>query len=242
MPFFPSLFIQELAQYQVGITLFLGLLLRDNALSGSAWNTFLDVLLTFTNLSPSFATLMFMSQKKEQWEKKTFPSLFMNRLCALCYWRKRERDQRLERRDESVQADIHVDVTLAAVDAPILPSPSGISPRPHQQSSSAKVHIKPSSEKSPMEENVEIDNFDTSPRAVLPRTMEAIDPGSRTGTPTRRRSSIKEQLVALRVSGKDFVDRLRTSGRSRDPGHAWTPLMQEQEGMNNESRHSLLAM
>ena len=196
MLFFSSMSSQELAQYQVGITLFLGLLLRDNALPGSTWNSVLDAVLMITNLSPSFATLFFMSHTHEPWKQKS-----LWRLWASCGWRGRGQG----RLDKAAPADSHGGLNQT-VDAPVQPSPSSLPRQPHQQPS-VRVHIVPGSEKSSAsiellpsalpalspvpagveeveEEQDETVTFDASARTALLRPMETTtDPGSGVGTP-----------------------------------------------------------
>ena len=148
-----------------------------------------------------------------------------------------------EHEEESV---VH-DLTPAAVDAHVvLPLPSTIFQfrhhHHHHQPSNVKVHIAPISEipssiaLSPsglpplfpgVEEQDEMDTFDALARTTLPRPMDTIDPGSRTSTPPRRRSSIQEHFVALRVSGNELVDGLRTSSKARESGHQRSSFSQD---------------
>ena len=113
------------------ITLFLGLLIRDNALPGLVWLIVLDVLLTITNTSTSFAALFFIFQSQEPWVNNPFKSLYLwvIRLCKSC--------RRRRHREESVQGEAQDDLN-SNIDAREMPSPASIF-RFHQQAS-ARVH------------------------------------------------------------------------------------------------------
>ena len=166
-----SLTIQELAQYQVFITLFLGLLIRVNALPGSIWTNVLDALLTITNSSTSIASLFFVFRTQQPWKHKSLMSLeslplFVAQLWASCSRRERGRG----RHGESVQADAPTALNRP-VDAKVIPSPATIF-RLHQQPSplspsAAKVHIGPSSEKSP--------SINLSPSALPTSTSPQVE-------------------------------------------------------------------
>ena len=257
-----SLLTQELAQYQVFITLFVGLLIRDDALTGLVWVIVLDVLLTITNSSTSIAAMLFVFKKQESWDNKPFKSLFscMTRLLAVCCRRRRGRK---EGREESARKSNHVDLDQT-VDSPVLPSPmplpSTIFQFTQHPASTAKIHSGPSSEKSVEialpsssssamvreEEEKGYITFDASMSATLLRPMETTDqvPGPDSSTRPNRstlRTSIKDQLVAMRASGKGLVDRLKTSTKSREIGTSWSSLSEKGQ-KEIESRQSLLAV
>ena len=252
---------QELAQYQVFITLFVGLLIRDDALTGLVWVIVLDVLLTITNSSTSVAAMFFVFKKQESWENKPFKSLFscMTRLLAVCCRKRRRR----KGREESARKSNHVglDQTLDSPVLPLpLPLPSTIFQFTQHPAATAKIHSGPSSEKSVeidlssssslelvrVEEEKGYNTFDASMSATLLRPMESTEqvPGPDSSTRSNRstlRTSIKDQLVAMRASGKGLVDRLKTSTKSREIGASWSSLSEKGQ-KEIESRQSLLAV
>ena len=190
-------------------------------------------------------------------------------LCMAQLWasyRIRRQGRGRECREDTVRAEVHDDRN-EAVDAPsVLPLPSSIFRFHHQQSPSSpspsvKVHIcSSSSEKSAtiglppsalpsssfevVEEHKEHFAFDVTARTTLLRPMETTtDPGSGMGLPPLR-TSIKEHLVAMRVSDNELVDHLRISAKTREIGQPWTTLSQEarrDEG-SVETQQSLLAV
>ena len=249
------------------ITLFLGLLIRVNALPGSTWVNVLDALLTITNCSTSIASLFFVFRTREPWKHKLL-SLSVARLWASCCRRGPGRH------GDPVHANTHAGRDLP-LDAPMMPSPSTVF-RFHQQplpssSASAKVHIGPSSEKSVAVEfqhtaspvsasfpeatgikaqGQELDQAQgqeghdthyvsgTSVRTSLLRPTETTD--QKAGA-NPLRTSIKEHLVALSVSGKELVDRLSSSGKAPAADHLRSTLAREVQN-EVESQQSLLAV
>ena len=219
------------------LTLQIALLLRGNLLPGATWGVVIDVALVIINtITPIF--FLWLLVLRTDMNKVIVKSI--RRYVRCCIQLSFPSVQEHEEENSVVH-----DLTPAAVDAHVvLPLPSTIFQfhhHHHHQPSNVKVHIAPSSkipssiEPSPsglpalFPEGVEVeqnetDTFDASARTALLRPMETtIDPGSRTGTPLRRRSSIQEHLIALRVSGNELVDRLRTSGTSRESGYQpWT--------------------
>ena len=212
------------------------------------------MMLLVANCSTVFASLFFATQMNKPWKRKPFKSSHSYLMQLWTSWRGRGRQE------ESAKEDADHG-TPAAVDAPVDTSmPLTVFKfHPYQQhrQSSVKVHIGQVSEKCapvelspfagpvPSPEEIEVaeqeaeeeDIFDASARTMLLRPMEMADQGA-TGTPNRRRPSFKEHLTAMHVSGKDFVDRLRTSGRLSDSGRSRRSY--SDMGQNDDENHQPL--
>ena len=180
------------------------------------------MMLLIANCSTIFASLFFATQMNKPWKRKPFKSSHSYLMQLWTSWRGRGRQE------ESAKDDADHG-TPAAVDAPVDTSmPLTVfkfHPYQQHQRSSAKVHIGLVSE-------------NCASIGLSPFAGPAQSPEKLGVVEQEAEEEDNFDTSAMQVSGNDYIDRLRTSGRLNDSGRSRRSY--SDMGQNDDGNHQPL--